>query len=216
MKKLKFKYCTVELGDHDIHLRTLKNNQQFLQDDGECESLGISSALWPIFGVLWPSGYVLAHKMLNHEIQDKRILEIGCGIALSSHLLNSRDADITATDYHPSVEEYLNINSNLNLKKPIPFERIDWNDQGDALGKFDLIIGSDILYQTDHADPLAEFVIRHSNTNCEVIIVDPGRRKHSKFTKLMQEAGFNYKIENKMDTSYLPKEFKGSIYLYRR
>jgi len=57
---LRFRYQTCEFGEHDIHYRSLRDKQQFEDINGEAEALGISSACWPIFGVLWPSGEVLA------------------------------------------------------------------------------------------------------------------------------------------------------------
>ncbi|WP_228702988.1 class I SAM-dependent methyltransferase [Marinobacter gelidimuriae] len=47
-------------------------------------------------------------------------------MALSSLLLNARQADITATDYHPEVEHFLARNTLLNQGKSIAFERADW------------------------------------------------------------------------------------------
>ncbi|HCI30425.1 MAG TPA: histidine kinase, partial [Psychrobacter sp.] len=92
-------YQTIEIGNTDVC--TLRDNQQFSDPDDEALNLGICSASWPMFGVIWPSSLVLANHMLDYDIKDKRILEVGCGMALSSLLLNHRQADITATDYHP-------------------------------------------------------------------------------------------------------------------
>ncbi|NVK54395.1 MAG: histidine kinase, partial [Alteromonadaceae bacterium] len=88
MPHLRLSYQTVEFGETDIHLCTLRNNQEFYDPDLIAEKLGISSASWPIFGIVWPSGIVLAHFMNNYDTQAKRILEVGCGMALSSLLLN--------------------------------------------------------------------------------------------------------------------------------
>lgn len=101
MSVVRLRYHTIEFGELDIHLRTLRDNQQFSDDEGEAEALGISSAFWPLFGIVWDSGNVLAHLMVEYEIVGLRILEVGCGIALASLVLNHRLADITATDYHP-------------------------------------------------------------------------------------------------------------------
>lgn len=65
----------------DIHVKTLKDKQQY---DEKCDlnpTLGISSANWSLFGVIWPSARILATLMNNYNIKDKRILEVGCGIA---------------------------------------------------------------------------------------------------------------------------------------
>ncbi|MCD8541365.1 MAG: hypothetical protein LRY22_01600 [Aliarcobacter cryaerophilus] len=50
----------------------------------------------------------------TNEQKNKRILEVGCGIGLSSLILNRLNADITATDYHPEAEKFLDINTELN------------------------------------------------------------------------------------------------------
>ena len=68
------------------------------------KNLGIPSAMWPIFGLVWPSSIVLANFMLSYDYTNKRILEIGCGIGLTSLLLNNKFADISATDIHPEAE----------------------------------------------------------------------------------------------------------------
>ncbi|WVI84620.1 hypothetical protein VSX76_12665 [Methylophaga thalassica] len=106
-KPVRVRYQTIEVGDMDIHLCTLRDKQQFSDPEGEADDMGISSATWPLFGVVWPSSIVLANHMLDYDIKNKRILEIGCGMALSSLLLNERMADITATDYHPEVNHFL-------------------------------------------------------------------------------------------------------------
>ncbi|WP_372764825.1 methyltransferase, partial [Litorivivens sp.] len=104
---LRIRYQTIEVGNNDIHVCTLRDRQQFSDPESLAENLGISSALWPIFGVVWPSSLVLAHHIADFQTEGKRILEVGCGIALSSLLLNALKADITATDYHPEVEAFL-------------------------------------------------------------------------------------------------------------
>jgi len=192
ISSLRVRYQTLEFGDVDIHLRTLRDNQEFSDDDGEAEALGISSATWPLFGIVWPSGEVLARLMSDFDIKGKRILEVGCGIALSSHVLNQRDADITATDYHPEAGNFLQENSELNDAADIPFVRTGWADEATDLGKFDLIIGSDLLYEQEHAELLSDFIAQHANKHCEVIIVDPGRGNHARFSKMMVKHGFSH------------------------
>ena len=131
---LRVSYQTVEFGKTDIHLCTLRDKQEYSDPEGIAESLGISSSLWPLFGVIWPSSLVLAHHILDYQTEGKRILEIGCGMALSSLLLNKQNADITATDYHPEVELFLKRNAILNEGNVIPFERTSWTDEEDKLG----------------------------------------------------------------------------------
>ena len=216
MPAVRIRYQTIEFEDVDIHLRCLRDKQQFSDPLGEADTLGISSAQWSLFGVVWESSHILANKMQDFDITGKRILELGCGLGLSSILLNSRKADITATDYHPEAGKFLAKNVTLNNGDDIPFLRADWKDDNLGLGKFDLIIGSDLLYEQDHIELLSEFINSHANAECEIIIVDPGRSNHSRFSKKMIQLGYTHE-------QYKPKEleesevpFKGLVLSYKR
>lgn len=216
MTNLRLCYQTIEFDKIDIHLCTLRDNQEFYDPKGVAEKLGISSATWPLFGIVWPSSLVLAHYIFDYETGSKRILEIGCGMALSSLLLNNQSADITATDHHPEAQKFLQRNTLLNEDKDISFERVDWAEKNDDLGLFDLIIGSDILYEDNHIELLANFIQDHSKPSCEVIIVDPGRGRKSKLSSRMMEFGFSSSHLKPIHTDYLEKEFKGHILKFQR
>ena len=216
MTKLRLSYQTVEFGKIDIHLCSLRNRQEFHDPEGVAEDLGISSAQWPIFGVVWPSSRVLAHTICDYNTGSKRILEIGCGMALSSLLLNKQHANITATDYHPETGIFLARNALLNEDQPIAYKQVDWADTDDDLGLFDLIIGSDLLYEEQHIALLAKFIEAHSNPACEVIIVDPGRGRKNKLSARMIEFGYSSTEEKPSHTDYLSEEFKGRILKYFR
>lgn len=216
MSGLRFRYQTIEFDTLDIHLRSLKDHQQFEDKDNIAKDLGISSALWPLFGQLWPSSHVLAHLMQDYKVKNLRILEVGCGLGLSSLVLNERNMDITATDYHPCVEEFLNKNTELNESDSIPFERTSWEDKEDSLGVFDLIIGSDLLYESKSIELLSQFINNHAKPTAKVIIVDPGRGNHAKFSKAMVKLGFKHTQESPKDVTYLEAPFKGKILFYAR
>ncbi len=216
MTSLRLSYQTLEFGDMDIHICTLRNTQEFHDPEGTAQALGINSATWPIFGVIWPSSLVLAHHIFNYRTESKRILEIGCGIGLSSLLLNKKRANITATDYHPEVEKFLNRNTLLNKDQSIDFERVDWAEKNDSLGQFDLIIGSDLLYEDQHINLLANFINAHANPDCEIIIVDPGRGRKNKLRTRMQDLGYTSSQSRPTHTNYLKQEFKGHILTFER
>ncbi len=213
---VRVRYDTHEFDKVDIHLRSLRSNQEFADDDGEAEALGISSATWPLFGIVWPSGQVLAHHLFQTDYKDKRILEVGCGIGLTSILLNHLRADITATDYHPEAEGFMQRNTHLNDDPMVPFVRTGWADPMTDLGQFDLIIGSDLLYEDEHVKQLAGFICQHSKPEGQVILVDPGRGRHARFSKAMAEAGFKLSVARPEQPDFMESVFKGVILSYTR
>lgn len=216
MSLVRICYKTIEFGSVDIHVRTLRDTLQYADADHIAEKLGISSATWPLFGVIWASGEVLAHHMLDYEIAGKRILEVGCGIALASLVLNHRLADITSTDHHPEVESFLVENVKLNTGRKIPFVRMGWRDPDSTLGEFDLIIGSDLLYERNHVELLSGFIDRHAKPRSDVVIVDPGRGQHARFSRYMMMLGYSHRQAKPENTAYLARPFHGQILSYSR
>jgi ETFB lysine methyltransferase len=216
MSSLRYRYQTLEFGSTDIHVRSLRDNQEFSDPVGAAEQLGISSAFWPLFGIIWPSGQVLAKVMSDYDCTDKRVLEVGCGLGLASLLLNHRQVNITATDYHPDAELFLQKNTQLNADKDIPFVRTGWADSLSDLGSFDIIIGSDLLYEREQSILLAAFINQHSKPHCEIILIDPGRGHHAHFSKQMQSLGYSHSQSLAPASMQLEAIFSGQILRYSR
>lgn len=216
MSPPRIRYQTIEFGDTDIHVRCLRDTQQYADADGRAAALGISSANWPLFGIVWASGRILAELMCTQEFAGKRILEVGCGIGLASLVLNNRHADITATDYHPEAGNYLRQNVLLNKGCDIPFTRTGWADADCGLGRFDLLIGSDLLYEREHVALLAGFIDRHAARQCEVIVVDPGRGHHAPFSKQMTLLGYTHSQSKALDRENLEPACRAQVLRYRR
>jgi predicted nicotinamide N-methyase len=207
---------TVTIGGSEFRIRALSDKQQFSDPDGEAERAGISSAAWPIFGVLWPAGVVLAEEMSGFPIAGKRILEVGCGLGLSSLVLQRRGADITASDHHPLAGEFLAANAALNALAPPVFRIAQWSGPNPELGRFDLIIGGDVLYESEHVPLLAGFIGLHACAQAEVLISDPGRNHANALTRLLAAQGFVQSERRcRFDAAESPP-FRGRLLRYTR
>jgi predicted nicotinamide N-methyase len=212
-------------GVDDLVIRSLLDRQQFADPDGAAERLGISSAAWPLFGLLWPSGALLAARLGARPVTaGEKILEIGCGLALASLVGHRRGADVTASDRHPLTAHFLAENLRLNGLRPMKYLHGDWDACGDeaaavaaAQGGFDLIVGSDLLYERDASGALASFVSRHAKASCEVWIVDPDRSNRPAFNHRMAADGFA-RSEERLDVAATASEaaYKGRLLVYRR
>ena len=78
---------------------------------------------------------------------------------------------------------------------PIKYQVGNWDVENPELGLFDVMIGSDILYQPDHVHRVARFIDRHSSADVEVVIGDPDRANRSKFTGRMIDLGYFHRFE---------------------
>jgi predicted nicotinamide N-methyase len=217
-------------GVADLVIRSLADRQQFFDPLGQADRMGISSAAWPLFGVLWPSGAHLAARLARRPVcATERILEIGCGLALPSLVGHRRGADVTASDRHPLTESFLKENLRLNDLAPMKYRHGHWSVREPApgpegasplrivWGRYDLIVGSDVLYERDESAALAGFIARHSSPAGEVWIIDPDRGNRPAFNRQMAARGFLMR-EERLDTpaSVGVAAYKGRLLVYRR
>lgn len=210
-------------GVADLVIRSLLDRQQFHDPLGEAERRGISSAAWPLFGLLWPSGAQLAAHIAVRTVRaTERILEVGCGLALASLVGHRRGADVTASDCHPLAAGFLLENLRLNALAPMKYRLGHWSHENtdDAAlvqGRYDLIIGSDVLYERDASVALAGFIGRHATPAAEVWIIDPNRGNRPAFTRQMATEGFAMQ-EQRLATLASPgiAAYKGRLLVYRQ
>ena len=207
---------TISGSGADLQLRSLLDRQQFFDPLGDAEREGITSSAWPIFGLLWPSSRVLAHVMLTFEVEGKRILELGCGLALASLVVHRRGDDITASDCHPLTAGFLVENLKLNHLPAMKYQTGNWSRANPLLERFDLIIGSDVLYDRDQPEALSQFISLHAAPAVEVLIVDPDRGNRASFNRKMDGLGYS---RTETHVSALPGEggkYKGRVLRYLR
>jgi predicted nicotinamide N-methyase len=217
-------------GVADMVIRSLLDKQQYDDADGAAEALGISSAAWPLFGQVWPSARELAAVVARRPVRaDEAILEIGCGLALASLVCHRRGARVTASDCHPLAGEFLRRNVRLNGLAPLPYRHGDWGApqtveldaqcaQGPrVMGRFDLIMGSDVLYERDEAGILPAFIGRHAAAVGEVLIVDPNRGNRAHFQRHMAELGYTVTETALLNTPIgAAPAWRGRLLHYRR
>ena len=151
--------------------------------------------LCPYFGILWPAAWGLAAHMAlvpENELRGKRVLEVGCGLAVPSLITAARGAQVTASDCHPHVPHLLQRNMDLNSITGIDFRLMHWRDlKTESDQPWDWIIGSDILYDRKQPALLADFLRSIASPSTRIVITDPGRSYLQDFVDAMRTVGFS-------------------------
>lgn len=212
----KTKKQTFTVGSFQGQLRMLKDRDQFSDEDGRAEQAGVCSTNWSLFGQLWPASIVLAKAMETIELDERRILELGCGLGLPSMKLKYRGADITASDYNPSSGDFLTHNAQLNGLPEIPFLQLDWSNPAGPGHEYDLIIASDVLYDPGHPALLIKVIDHLAKPSAKVLISCPGRGYKNLFNRKMAAIGFTSEETPVPFEEDEPAPYKGRLLTYRR
>lgn len=205
LKHIKVNYKThmqsLKLGDKTYVLEVIRSLDEAI--DELCEVLTdeeqrdpFAEDLCPYFGVLWPAAEALATYLLNHPglVRNKNVLELGSGLGLPSLVATELGANVLTTDYHPDVESYYLRNcrhSNLVGN----YLRLNWREDKKDIGQFDLVMGSDVLYENKNALDVARGLMRFMKPGGKIILSDPGRNYLQPFLEAMKDQGFSEESE---------------------
>jgi predicted nicotinamide N-methyase len=159
---------TLELPGGELRLLQPAESAE-LPDDREVDWAPVV----PFWSVLWRSGVALAREVAGMDVEGRRVLELGCGLGAPSLAAAQGGAIVLATDADPEAIELLERNASANdlsLETAI----VDWADADElvARGPFDLVLGSDVLYERPSVADLLRLLPRLAP---EALIADPGR-----------------------------------------
>jgi predicted nicotinamide N-methyase len=126
----------------------------------------------PYWAELWPSGVALAEHVAARDVQGKRVLELGAGLALPSLAAALRGADVLATDWAEDAIALLEANAARN-GIALRAEVARW-DEPERFGTgWDLVLAADVLYEQRNAEQLLALLPRLEAR--ELLIAEPGR-----------------------------------------
>jgi predicted nicotinamide N-methyase len=216
MRTLSVKYPTItkqrKIGDKLYVVEAIRDLDEAI--DILCESLTaeeqhdpFAEDLCPYFGILWPASEALSFYLAEHPelVRHKTVLELGCGLGLPSLVASHLGGVVTATDYHPDVEEYFKRNCRHSTVD-CDYKRLNWREE--ALEKFDVVIGSDVLYESKHPREVALGLLKFVRPGGTIILSDPGRAYVQHFIQAMNTEGV------KEEMSLFPVEGK-EIFVFK-
>ena len=157
----------------------------------------------PYWAELWDSSIGIGTWLVNRGSKEKAIasrptthdprlsvLDLGCGIGLAGTVAAMLGAKVCFGDIERDCLLFARLNG-LRYSPHVRAKKVDW--QRDDLGeRFDLIIGSDVLYDRSQWEFLDPFFRKHLNSDGRVLLGEPGRPTGELFVSWIQERGWRF------------------------
>ena len=129
----------------------------------------------PYWADLWPSARILAEELAVMRLGGQRVLELGCGLGVVAIGAVLGGAQVTATDYYEEATLFAALNVATATGKQITARMVNWVDLPADLGRFDVVLASDVLYEHRYAPMMADAIAATLVRGGEAIVADPGR-----------------------------------------
>jgi predicted nicotinamide N-methyase len=143
----------------------------------------------PYWADIWPSARVLADRVAVMPVHERRFLELGCGAGLVSVAAAMAGFEVTATDYYDEALRFTALNVLVNTGVLIETRSADWRRFPHDMGRFELVVASDVLYEREHAVLIASVLDRTLTGRGTAMIADPGRLAAPEFVEQCAQRG---------------------------
>jgi predicted nicotinamide N-methyase len=170
----------------------------------------------PYWAAIWPSSVVVANEIVTGGIAaargPKRAIELGCGIGVVTTAAMKAGLDVLATDYYEPALEFTRANTCRNIGREAATRMVNWRELPKDLGRFDLIIASDVIYEREYAGLLPRVFEKLLQFDGHAVIADPGRVATPAF--LYACTGLGLKVAEKKSLPWEQGAIKQTIDIY--
>ena len=174
----------IVIAGREVHIHHPRN-----ADDLIDEQAFVDDERLPYWADVWPSARVLAERVATMPVDGRRFLELGCGAGLVSVAAAIAGFDVTATDYYDEALRFTALNVLVNTGALIDTRIGDWRRFPHDIGRFELVVASDVLYEQAHSGLIAGVLDRTLTARGTAMIADPGRVAAPKFVDECKERG---------------------------
>lgn len=189
----------IELGPHRFTFTRVADPDAVLDEICRQETLaqqGIKpkrQLRMPYWAAVWESALGAATFLLERDATDpiagRRTLDLGCGMGLAGMAMAAIGAKVTLVDIETAALLFAKLNT-LQWPGRCDVRKCDWQ-QDDLGATFDLIVGSDVLYEVGQWEFIEPFLRKHLAENGKVIIGEPGRPKAEVFPEWIRSRGWS-------------------------
>ena len=202
----------VRAGERTFSLLRPRNSDDLIREEDF-----VKDERLPYWADIWPSSTILAAHLV--ELSQKpgrsvsgRGLELGCGLGLVTTAAMIAGYEMLATDYYTDALAFTRANAWRNTGQSPDARMIDWRHFPAKVGKFDLVLASDVLYERTYAELLPGIIKKSLRRGGMAIVADPGRIGVPDF---MEECrAVKLEVRSKVTIPYASGEIRQQIDLY--
>ena len=179
----------INISGMSLEMELVNNLDDYL--DELTEEANKDEDLIPYWSELWPSSYAMAEFILQDisQFKSRSIIEIGCGVGLISTVLMKAGIEVLATDFQKTALKFTENNVYRNSGRHIDTYLLDWR-YPDIDKKFDIIIASDVVYESRAIKPVVNVFNHLLEKNGEIFLAEPNRTIAQPFFALLRSRGF--------------------------
>ena len=175
---------SVTIGGKEIELLSPANADDLISEDDY-----VMDERLPYWADLWPSARILAEEVRTMRLAGQRVLELGCGLGMVAIAATLAGAEVTATDYYEDALQFARLNAMTASGRAIATRMVNWVEMPADLGRFDVVLASDVLYEHRYAPLVANAIATTLVRGGEAILADPGRIALEEFLEECSDRG---------------------------
>jgi predicted nicotinamide N-methyase len=155
----------VKIGERELQFHKPKNIDRFINHEDALDN-------FPLWAKIWEASIVLMQHMVDLPvIANRRILELGSGLGMAGIAAAAIGHDITLTEYNEDALNFLRANAEVNNCGHLGIQHLDWFKPV-IEETYDLIIGSEIVYQDSAVEALGEIFSKLLSPGGQVILTE--------------------------------------------
>jgi predicted nicotinamide N-methyase len=144
----------------------------------------------PYWAAVWESAAAVGAHLIRHhpDLRELNTMDLGCGTGAAGMVLADLGARVLLGDIDTAPLLFSSLNTHP-WRDRVRVRRLDW--QTDRLDeRFDLIVGSDVLYERGQWDFIEPFLQHHLGPGGFVLIGEPGRPRAVEFPEWIAARGW--------------------------
>jgi 2-polyprenyl-3-methyl-5-hydroxy-6-metoxy-1,4-benzoquinol methylase len=159
----------------------------------------------------------LAREFIDGRLNGLQALDLGCGVGLSGLVLAKLGATVSFLDHIPDALQVVHRNCMLNGVKSIETICCCWRNSKrlKKIGKYDILIGSDVLYNESTMFWIISFLTTNLKRNGIAIFADPMRYGVMAFFRLLAKSSFQFQW-HWIDSKLVPGNDRVRVYFVKR